>query len=330
MEILDFILVIILLGLVGFFAAVETAMFSLSKSKILSLISEKKRGASTLLAVKSNPHRLLITILIGSCLTSIFTASFVTEIAIKVFDNNGVGIATGVVTLLILVFSEIIPKSFAIQNAERLSLITAKPMQILEFILSPVVICLEGITKIVNKLTGDKKVTFTEAEIRSVISLGKEEGLLDKEATERLHSVLDFENITVKQIMTPKAQVITFDAGLTVDQFLDIVVDSPFDRYPLYEENQDKIIGVLDVIDVLRVIKAEKPQTHLKEIMRPTFFVHESTRIDTIVTQSKFKGSSLGIVINDAGKMEGVFTSQDIVEEIVGDIFENEVYKSRF
>lgn len=325
--IFEILLLVILLSFSAIFSASETSMFSLSKSRIRSLVAENKRGASTLLTVKSNPHKLLITILIGSNLTNTFTAAFFTAIAINAFGNEGVGIATGVVTLLVLVFTDIVPKSFAIQNAETIALMIAKPMQILEFLLFPVVIGLEGITRIVNKLTGDKKTTFTEAEIRSVISLGREEGLLDKEAGERLHSVLDFETITVKQIMTPKAQVITFDADLKVEQFLDVVVDSPFDRYPLYEENPEKIIGVLDVIDVLRVIKAEKLETKLKEIMRPTFFVHESTRIDTIVTQSRFKGSSLGIVTNDTGKMEGIFTSQDIVEEIVGDIFETAVYR---
>lgn len=328
--IFEICLLVILLAFSAVFSASETSMFSLSKSRLRSFVAENKRGASTLLALKSKPHKLLITILIGSNLTNTFTAAFFTAIAIKAFGNEGIGIATGVVTLLVLVFTDIVPKSFAIQNAENLALIMAKPMQILEFLLFPVVIGLEGITRVVNKLTGDKKTTFTEAEIRSVISLGREEGLLDKEASERLHSVLDFETITVKQIMTPRAQVITFDANLTVEQFLDSVVDSPFDRYPLYEDSQEKVVGVLDVIDVLRVIKAEKLQTKLKEIMRPTFFVNERTRIDTILTQSKFKNSSLGIVVNDNGDMEGVFTSQDIVEEIVGDIFESEVYKSRF
>jgi len=324
------ILLTILVGLSAVFSAVETAMFSLSRSKVRALVSENKKGSGTLLKVKSKPHQLLITILIGNNLVNIFTAAFSTSIAIKAFGNQGVGIATGVVTLLILVFGEIVPKSFAIQNAEKISLFMANPIRFLTLFLFPAVRIFEAITKLVNRLTGDKKTSFTEAEIRSVISLGKEEGILDKEASDRLHSVLDFEKITVKQIMTPKAQVITFDANLTVEQFLDTVIDSPFDRYPLYEHDTDEIIGILDVIDVVRVVKAEKFHTHLKEIMRPTFFVHESTRVDTVVTQAKFKGSSLGIVINDSGKMEGVFTSQDIVEEIVGDIFENEVYRSSF
>ncbi len=325
----DITLLLILFTLSALFSAIEIAMFSLSKSKVRSLVAENKKGATALAALKANPHRLLITVLIVNNLVNIFIAAFSTAIAIGIFGNEGVGIATGIVTFLILVFGEIIPKSVAIQNAERIALLTARPIQILEIILFPVVAFFEAFTKIVNNLAGDKKVGFSEAEIRSVISLGMEEGILDKEASERLHSVLDFEEVKVKQIMTPKAQVITFDADLTVKEFLDIVLDSPFDRYPLYENSPDKIIGVLDVIDILRIIKSDKLSTKLKEIMRPTFFVHESTRVDTVVTQSKFKGTSLGIVINDDGKMEGVFSSQDIVEEIVGDIFETEIYKGK-
>lgn len=324
----DIILLFTLLFLSAVFSAVETAMFSLSRSKIRALVAENKKGAQTLLNVKSKPHRLLIIILIGSNLVNIFTASFSTLIAIKLFGNQGVGIATGVVTLLILIFGDIVPKSFAIQNAEKVALLMAKPIQTLGLILFPIVYLFEGITNLVTKLSGDKKIAFTEAEIRSVISMGKEEGLLDKEASERLHSVLDFETITVKQIMTPQAQVLSFNAELTIDEFLDSVLDSPFDNYPLYEGSQGKIVGILDVIDVLREVKADNRKAKLKDIMGPTFFVVEDTRIDLILTQLKFKDSSMGIVTNKDGNMEGVITSQDVVEEIVGEIFEPAEYKS--
>lgn len=169
---------------------------------------------------------------------------------------------------------------------------------------------------------------MTEAELRSVIIMGKEEGVLDKEATERLNSVLDFEKTTVKQIMTPKAQVITLNANFTIQQFLDSVLDSPFDRYPLYEQNHENIVGILDVIDVIRALKDKKPETTLKELMRPTYFVKEDYRIDELLSQVKNREVSMGIVVDEKGEMVGVYTHQDIVEELVGDIFEKEIYKS--
>ncbi len=237
------------------------------------------------------------------------------------------GIATGVATLLVLVFAEITPKSFALQNAEAVSLIAARPVQILEFIFTPAVIIFEAITKFVNKLSGEKGSRLTEEELRSVISIGGEEGLLDQEATKRLQSVLDFEKTTVGQIMTPKASVVSFDADLTVEQFLDHPLDAPFDRYPLYEHNQSKIVGILDVIDIIRSTKSEKFSTKLREIMRPTFYVKQNTRLDEVLPLFRPKKASMGIATNQKDELVGIFTSQDIVEEVVGDILEEEMYQ---
>ncbi len=322
---MTFLILFALLTLSALFAGIETAMLSLSRGKIRSLVEQKKKGAKALYLIRQNPHRLLITLLICNCLANTAAASIATEAALKVFGDSGVGIATGIVTLLILTYGEITPKSFALQNAEAISLLFARFIQVLEVIFTPVVTIFELLTKLVNKITGEKPNILTEAELRSVISIGKEEGLLDKEATKRLQSVLDFEGTTVRKIMTPKADVISFDAGLTVEQFLAMDLDSPFDRYPLYDKNTDNVVGVLDIIDVIRATKDEKFKLKLKQIMRPTFFVKQEERLDTVLPQFKPKKSAMGIVINDKKEMVGVFTSQDIVEEIVGDIFEEEV-----
>ncbi|HEY4694821.1 MAG TPA: CNNM domain-containing protein [Candidatus Nanoarchaeia archaeon] len=324
----ELILLIVLLLLSAFFAAVEAATLSVSKVKLRSLLEQKRKGAAVLYSIKQNPNRLLITILIGNNLVNIAAASVATAASIKLFGDTGVGIATGVMTLLILVFGDITPKTFAIQNAESLALLFARPIQILEFVLWPAVTIFEAIARFVNSLSGEKSTRLTEEELRSIITLGREEGLLDTEATKRLQSVLDFETTTVAQIMTPKAEIISFDAGLTIEQFLDNPLDAPFDRYPLYEGSEDKIVGILDLIDVVRAMKEEKISTKLKEIMRPTFFVKSDARLDTLLSEFRPKRASMGIVIIEHGKMVGVFTSQDIVEEIVGDIFEDELYKN--
>jgi Mg2+/Co2+ transporter CorB len=293
-------------------------------------LEQKRKGAKALHQIKQNPNRLLITILIGNNLVNIAAASVTTAAAIKTFGDTGVGIATGVVTLLVLVFGDITPKTFALQNAETLALLFARPIQILEIILWPAVILFEVIASFVNKLSGEKSGRLTEEELRSVIAIGSEEGLLDKEATKRLQSVLDFETTTVKEIMTPKAEVISFSANITIEEFLDNPLDSPFDRYPLYEDDENNIVGILDLIDVVRIMKEEKLSTKLKEIMRPTFFVKQGARLDSLLTEFRPKRSSMGIVVGENKEMVGVFTSQDIVEEIVGDIFEDEMYKSNY
>lgn len=317
------------LAISAIFSAIEIAIFALPKAKMQALVDQKRKGAVALQNLTSNTNRLLITILVFSNLVNIAAAALMTSVFIEKFGNSGIGIATGVTTLLVLIFGDIIPKSFAIQNAERIALLSAKTLLVLEILLLPVVFFLELIAKIVNKLTGVAKSRTSEEEVRALITLGKEEGLFDQEASERLHSVLDFEKATVKKIMTPKAQVITFEASQTVEQFLDSVLDAPFDRYPLFEDNPENIIGVLDVIDVVRAVKLEKTDTKLKEIMKKTFFVKENTRLDEILTQFRDKQTSLGIVTDEKNEMVGVFTSQDIVEEIVGDIFERENYKTQ-
>ncbi len=323
----DILLLIIFLILSAFFAAVEVATVSISKSKVHSLLVQKRKGANALYQIKKNPNRLLITILIGNNLVNIAAASVTTALAIKLFGDTGVGIATGVVTVLVLIFGDITPKTFALQNAEKLALFFARPIQILEFLLWPAVSFFEAISNLVNKISGDRTNYLTEEELRSIITLGTEEGLLDLEAAKRLHSVLDFETVTVNQIMTPNAQVISFDAATTIEQFLDNVLDAPYDRYPLFEGNPENIIGIVDVIDVVRAIKKDQLLKTLKEIKKETFFVKQNARLDEIITQFRPKKTSMGIVVDEKDRMVGVFTSQDIVEEIVGDIFEKEVYK---
>jgi len=319
---IDLILLITFLFLSAFFAAVEVATVSISKGKVRSLVEQKKKGALALQAIKENPNRLLITILIANNLVNIAAASVTTAAAIRLFGDAGVGIATGVVTLLVLVFGDITPKTFALQNSEVLALSFARLLQVLEIILWPAVVLFEAIANLVNKLSGSKGNRLTEEELRSVIDIGREEGLLDKEASKRLQSVLDFETTTVRKIMTPKEKVIIFSANSTVDDFLDNVMDAPFDRFPLYESDEGNIVGILDVIDLVRAVKAEKTNLKLKDIMRKTFYVRQNTRLDSLLTEFRSRGTSMGIAVDEDSKMVGVFTSQDIVEEIVGDIFE--------
>lgn len=326
---MNFILLFFLLVLSAFFSAIETATLSLSKGKVRSFMEQNKKGSKTLYHLKQNSHRLLITLLIGNNLVNVAAAAIATQVSLNLFGNSGVSIATGITTLLILVFGEITPKSFALQNAGTLSLVFAKPMQILEFIFSPAIVVFEGITKMVNKVSGERSSRLTEEELRSLFLISREEGLLDKEATKRLQSVLDFERTTVRSIMTPKAEVISFAASLTIEKFLDSPLDSPFDRYPLYQNDPNNIVGVVDVIDVIRTLKEEKLSTKLSEIMRPTFFVKQEARLDSLLPEFRSKQTSMGVVVDENKTMVGIFTSQDIVEEIVGDIFEQEIYYSQ-
>ena len=223
------IILVVLLFLSAFFSGIETALVSLNKIKITSLVKQKKKGAETLERIKSNPNKLIITILIGNNLVNIGAASYATVVFTDLFGSSGVGIATGVMTFLILVFGEITPKTFAVQNAEKVSLIVAKPIEVLSFILSPLIKILELISKFMTKLLGsgvEEKVS--EEELRTIVTMGRNEGILDKEVAQMMHNLLEFKETTVMEIMTPKIDIELIDGNKKLKNIIDFVVKTPF------------------------------------------------------------------------------------------------------
>ena len=233
------IILIVLILLSAFFSGVETALMSLNMVKVKSLRRRRKRGSKALFRIKQNPHNLIITILIGNNIVNIGAASLATFVFMDIFGSQGVGIATGVMTFLILVFGEITPKTFAIQNAERVSLLVARPIEILSFILFPLVKLFEFISKFMSKLLGSKKEReLSESELRTMVTMGRQEGIISKEVAEMMHNVIKFEKTKVKEIMTLKQDVEMLDESSTLKSVLDFIVKSPYSRYPIYKKNK--------------------------------------------------------------------------------------------
>ena len=305
------------------FSGVETALMSLNMIKVNSLVKQKKKGSEALHRIKQNPHKLLITILIGNNLVNIGAASFATIVFTDMFGSSGIGIATGVMTFLILVFGEITPKTFASQNAERMSLIVARPIEILSIIISPVVKFFELISRGMSRLLGSKEEKeLSEDELRTIVTMGREEGILSREAARMMQNVMDFGDTKVKEIMTPDIDVQMVDGNARLKDVLNFVVKTPFSRYPVYIGNRDKIVGILDVDDVLKYAKSNRLGKKVKDTVRKPFFIPESKEIDDLLVEFEGKDIPVAIVVDEYGHVSGLVTVEDILEEIVGEIFD--------
>ncbi len=319
----EFFILLTLIVLSAFFSGIETALMSLNSIKVKALVKQERKGAIVLERIKTNPRRLIITILIGNNLVNIGGASYATLVFTELFGSSGVGIATGVMTFLILVFGEITPKTFAAQNAERISLFTARPIEILSKILFPLIKGFEYISYIMGKLLGTKEEKLvSEEELGSIVTMGKKEGVLTKEMADMMHNVLKFRGKKVTEIMTPEINVSKVDGNATLKDVVDFVVKEPYSRFPVFLEDEDKIVGILDVDDVLKYVKNQKLETKIKDIARDILFVPEYKEIDDLLTEFEGGNLPIAVVVDEYGEVSGLVTIQDILEEIVGDIFD--------
>lgn len=321
----EIIVLIILITLSAFFSGVELATMSISLLKIRTLVKLNKPGAKSLYRIKRSPNRLLITILIGNNLVNIAAASLVTVMATEIFGAAGAGIAVGVTTLLILFFGEITPKTFAVQNAEKISLSIAKPLEILMFMLFPLVVIFEYFTRFLGRFSSKKKM-LSEDELRAIVTISKEEGLVDREAMEMIHSVLDFEETRVSKILTPRKWIVMLDENLSVTEAVEKIKSLPYDRFPIYRYSEDNVVGVIDNLDIIRNLGNRRKK--LKDIAIKPIFVSNDDYIDAVLLKFKTRGRKMAIVM-DNKKVQGIVTLQDVIEEIIGDIFEKEIYKQR-
>lgn len=314
---------IILIALSAFFSGTETALMSLNMAKVRALQRQKKRGAEALYRIKQKPHKILITILLGNNLMNIGAAALATVAFTEIFGSTGVGIATGVMTFLVLVFGEITPKTFATQNAERMSLIVARPIEILSIILYPFVWFFEKISHGMARLLGSKKEkALSEEELKAVVTMGVEEGILDKEAAEMMHNVLEFRDTKVTEIMTRKVDMLIVDGEKKLRDVLTFVIKTPYSRYPVYLKNEDNIIGILFIDDILPKLRKGNTKAKVKSMVRKVYFVPESKEIDDLLVEFEGKHTPMAIVVDEYGDVSGLVTVEDILEEIVGDIFD--------
>ncbi|KXZ40238.1 putative hemolysin [Alkalithermobacter thermoalcaliphilus JW-YL-7 = DSM 7308] len=318
----QFVVLAILLFLSSFFSASETALMSLSKIRIRHMVEEDIPGAKLVEKLISNPSKLLGAILIGNNAVNIGASALATSLAIKYYgQSRGVGIATIAMTIFVLIFGEITPKSLAAQNSEETSLKICKTINFIVIILSPIVTILTYITNFIIKLLGGKaninQPFITEEELKTIVDVSHEEGVLEVEEKEMIYNVFEFGDLQAKDVMVQRTDIVAIDKNTTYDEIIDIFKEEQFSRMPVYDEQIDNIIGILNVKDIMFI---DKDKFKLSDYMREPVFTYEFKKITDLFRELRSMRAHMAIVLDEYGGTSGIVTMEDLIEEIVGDI----------
>ncbi len=309
-------ILLILLFLSGFFSSAETALFSISQTKARHLAKISGRSGALINDMKEDPHRLLTTILIGNNVVNVGAAALATSIAIEMFPNFAVGIATGVMTFLILVFGEVFPKSIATRNNILIGRIAIYPIYWLSILFYPVLLFLNFIPYLTGKIK--KSPNVTEEELMTIVEAVEEEGQIKEEERELIHNIFEFDDTNASEIMTPRGDMFVISADEPLD--LPAILASGYTRIPVIEDDIDHIIGIINLKDLYyHSINSDTP-VDIRKIMRPPYFVPEHKKLDKLLQQFKKRRSHMAVVVDEHGGVSGLITLEDALEEIVGDI----------
>ncbi|MFO8111485.1 MAG: hemolysin family protein [Desulfosalsimonadaceae bacterium] len=312
-----FILLAFLLVLSGFFSSSETALFSLGRTKTRHLLKNGGRVNQLIFLMKQDPHRLLSTILIGNNLVNIGASSLATVITIHYFPGRyAVGIATGIMTLLVLVFGEIFPKTLATQKNVIISQIVILPIYWLSYLFLPVTWLLNFIPRMAGVDKGLPPVT--EEELITFVDVVHEDGEINPDERELIHNIIKLDDLSVSEIMTPSADMFFIDRN--EDLALDRILDSGYTRIPVVEGNIDKTIGLVNVKDLFAEQIKKEGAVDIEKIIREPYFVPEYKKLDQLLKQFKRKKEHAAVVVNEYGEVVGMVTLEDVLEAIVGDI----------
>jgi len=324
-ETLYLVFLIICLLLSAFFSSSETAFVSLQKIRIEHLVNTKVRGAKRVAKMMERPERFLSTILLGNNFVNTAAAALATFLAVSIWGEEGIIIATIVVTIALLIFCETTPKTIATQHAERLSLTLVRPIEALSWLLTPFVIALSWIASGFSKLFGGTPVPrslVSEEEIRTMISVGHKEGTVEEEEAEMLHKVFEFGNRPVSEVMVPRTEVVWIEKGTKLADFLNLYAQSPLSRFPVYEDNRDNIVGILSVKDI---VMAQAKGTIsdkgvIDDLIRPAYFAPETKRISELFAEMRDKNYRMTVVVDEFGGTAGIVSLSGLMEEIVGPV----------
>ena len=325
-ETLYLVFLVVCLLLSAFFSSSETAFISLQRIRIEHLVDTKVRGAKRVAKMVERPEKLLSTILLGNNFVNIAATALATFLAIRIWGEQwGILYATIGLTIILLVFCETTPKTIATQHAERLSIIFARPIEALSWLLTPFVVALSWIASGFSKLLGGTPVPrslASEEEIRTMISVGHKEGTVEEEEAEMLHKVFEFGNRPVREVMVPRTEVVWVEKGTKLIDFLGLYAQSPLSRFPVYEDNMDNVVGILSVKDI---VMAQAKGTGSKEsliddLIRPAYFAPETKRVSELFAEMKDKNYRMTVVVDEFGGTAGIVSLSRLMEEIVGPV----------
>jgi len=324
------LVILALIGLSGFFSSSEIAMFSLANHRIEALLEEGVPGAEVVAELKEDPHRLLITILVGNNIVNIAMSSIATGLlALYVSQGQAVAIATFGITAIVLLFGESAPKSYAVENTESWALTIARPLKLAEYALFPLVVFFDYLTRVVNKVTGGRSAIetsyVTRDEIQEMIRTGEREGVLDEEEREMLQRTLRFNDTIAKEVMTPRLDMTAISETASVEEAIETCIQSGHARIPVYEGSLDNVIGVVNLRDLVRDRSyGSSGEVELADLIQPTLHVPESKNVDELMREMRENRMHMAIIIDEFGTTEGLLTMEDLTEEIVGEILEGE------
>lgn len=311
-----------LLGLSGFFSSAETAFISSNQIKLKTLAAKGSKNALLVLKIMEKPEKMLSAVLIGNNIVNLSASALATTIIIKLFGNAAIGVATGMLTFLILIFGEITPKSLASKKPESMSLVYAAPIYALMFILTPAIVTINLASGFVLKLLGagnaPRQDIMTEEELRTIVDVSHEEGVIENEERKIINNVFDFAEVLAKDVMIQRIDMVLINIEAGYEEAIEIYRQERYTRLPVYEGNTDNIVGVINVKDLL-LHKSEK-KFNIRDYMRKPFFTYEYKKIAELLLQMKKSYANIAVVLDEYGMTAGMITMEDILEEIVGEI----------
>jgi len=320
--ILKLLIIIVLLILSAFFSSSETALTTVSRMRILSLAEEGNSSAVTLLKVIDNKEKMLSAILIGNNIVNISVSSVTTILVTDLFGNYAVSIATAILTVLVLIFGEITPKTLATINNEKLALRFASVVYWLMYILTPVIFLINKLSSLVMKLfridKSEKKSTYTENELKTIVNVSHAEGVIEADEREMLQNIFEFGDRQAKDIMIPRLDVCMIDVDSTYEEIMNVFQANRYTRIPVYENTTDNVIGIINIKDLLLYRHGES--FNIRNYLRQPYFTYEYKGLSDLLLEMKKASVNITIVLDEYGAASGLLTLEDLIEEIVGDI----------
>ena len=320
---IEIIVIVILIGFYALFSGLEIAIVGVRRSRVMKLYRKKIPGSSPLYKLKMNPAMMTSSVNLGNTLVNVASSVLAADVAIKLLGNQGVGIIIGIMTFVILIFGEILPKTYCNVNPESASLRFSRILLIFSYVMYPFVKSLEYFTMSVLKLSGgysQRPKPITEDEIKEIIDMGFAEKAIEKEERDLVRNALEFDDKPIQDVMTPKNQIGAGEGTLTVAKVISKIEAKGFSRIPIFENTSDQIVGILHIWDISRIPEKKYSKTRIEKISRKPFFVYSGERISNLLVELKKKDMHMAIVVNDEDKLVGIITVEDLLEEIVGDI----------
>ena len=322
--VIQLIILAVLILLSALFSSAETSLTTSNKLKIQSLADQGSKRARILLKISEDSGKMLSAILIGNNLVNNAATALTTSLIIQLFGNSAVGIATGVITLLILIFGEISPKTLATIHSEKMALLYAPLIHFLMKIFTPVIFIVNKLSMgvlFLLRVNPDQKVnTMTEHELRTIVDVSHEDGVIESEEKEMIYNVFDMGDVKAKDIMVPRVHVTFADINSTYDELIEIFREDKFTRLPIYEETTDNVVGTINMKDLLLYNYNDKKEFHVRDILREAYFTYEYKSISELLVEMRQASINIAIVLDEYGETAGLITLEDLLEEIVGEI----------